>query len=126
MLRESRISRRSRGSVAGGEASPRDVRKGSSVGFWCYLASLGNGTPRLIVAMALGGTLFVSLVVVFTGVWPMAWIDDLGVSWLGRSSLRWRITGAFVVFGSMLLAMMLGALLAKKAWKALSEQGGTF
>jgi hypothetical protein len=70
---------------------------------------------RRRVAIALVSLAVICIVVTFAETWPVPWIDQLGQSWFGRSSLRWRIGGVFVLLGGgILLPILLVAVALKR------------
>jgi len=72
-----------------------------------------------LIAAVLVTLAVVAVASAIAGFWPAQAIDALLVEWLGRTSMRLRIVGAFVAYGLMLLAVLLVAI----AIKALVRRG---
>jgi hypothetical protein len=68
---------------------------------------------RRIVAWVLGSIAVLAVVSVLFGLWPTALVDEFAPRWFGRNSLRVRLVGAFCVYGLIVIAALLPALVVK-------------
>jgi hypothetical protein len=74
---------------------------------------------RRIVAWVLGSMAVLAVVSALFGLWPTALVDELAPRWFGRNSLKLRLVGVFCVYGLIVIAALLPALVVKTIMRRL-------